>query len=59
MWKLLDEALGSEFGEIVAKRGQRVLNRAAAQSFECRAKQFNSAEGIASRDVSETYERVH
>ena len=57
--KLLEEALGPEFGEIVAQRSQRVLNRVAAQSFDCRAQQFSSAEGVASGDVRETDERVH
>ena len=59
VWKLGDEPLGPELGEIVAERAKLI---AIGRAFECLddvGVDFSGGEGIASGDVREAHEGMH
>ena len=59
VWKLGDEPLGPELGEIVAERGKLI---AIGRAFECLddvGVDFDGGEGIASGNVREAHEGMH
>ena len=59
VWKLGDEPLGPEFGEIVTERGKLI---AIGRAFECLddvGVEFGGGKGIASGNVREAHEGVH
>ena len=57
--KLGDKTFGSEFREIIAERGERVVVGGAAERFDDGGMDFCGGEGIGGRDVCEAYKRTH
>ena len=57
--KLGDKTFGSEFREIIAERGERVVVWGAAERLDDRGMDFGGGEGIGGRHVCEAYKRMH
>ncbi len=57
--ELGNKAFGTELGEVVAERSERVAVGGAAERFDDNGVDFGSGEGIAGGDVREADERMH
>ena len=58
-WKLGDEPLGSQLGEIVAERGKRIAVGGASERLDDVRVDIRSGEAIAGSDVREAHEGMH
>lgn len=55
----LDQSLGAQLGQIVAKRGQGIFSLSLAQGSECRGVKVLGGELAAGRDIGKTHQRMH
>ena len=57
--ELGDKTFGTEFRQIISKRGERVAVGDAAERFDDGGMDFGGGDGIAGCDVCEAYQRMH